>query len=313
MRGDHPTGARSGRPREQRLAQGRRRFRVAIELAGIAIGQELPALVDQEQGRPAGHGGGAHRRVVDRDDQGVGCQPVLGHGLAPGRIRERDRADDDIGLGRRGASLRDDVRGGDAGRGPGRRGKVHGPLRMTVVDDQPGSRQDVPDGRQMAVALHPGPHDGDRRRSARAESGHRDGGHGSRPLGGDRTTVEDRRRPTGRWIAEHDDRGDGRQAARPIAWEPGDPLDAEQVAAGIVGRVVVAVERAPGGGHGMGEGARRARVDAHLGRQLGIDHECGQGALGEGDALRHRRHGRFDLDPGQVHQIARHACSLDGG
>ena len=52
--------------RRGRLAERRARIRVAVELAGVAVGQELLALVDEEQGRVAGDVGGAVRRVVDR-------------------------------------------------------------------------------------------------------------------------------------------------------------------------------------------------------------------------------------------------------
>ncbi len=67
---DDTAGGWPGRPGEDRLTDRRGRVRVAVELPGVAVGDELPALVDEEQGGVTGDVGGAHRRVVDRDDEG---------------------------------------------------------------------------------------------------------------------------------------------------------------------------------------------------------------------------------------------------
>ena len=54
----------------------RRRVRIAVELAGVAVRQELAAVVDEEERRVARHLGGDHRGVVDGHHEGVGAQPV---------------------------------------------------------------------------------------------------------------------------------------------------------------------------------------------------------------------------------------------
>ena len=104
MRGDDSTRGGRGDPVEQRLADGRRGIGVVVELAGVAIGDELVALVDEEQRRIAGDLGGAVRRVVDGHDEGVGREPVVGHDL-PHRP-ERGGGDDDVGVTGRGAGVR---------------------------------------------------------------------------------------------------------------------------------------------------------------------------------------------------------------
>ena len=60
-------------PPDDGLADRRSRVRVAVEQAGIAVGQELLALVDEEERRIAGDLGRAVRRVVDGNDEGVGA------------------------------------------------------------------------------------------------------------------------------------------------------------------------------------------------------------------------------------------------
>ena len=63
-----------------RLAEGGRRVRVAVEQPGVAVGQELAAIIDEEQGGVAGDVGGA---VASRSRPGTtsasGGQPVGGH------------------------------------------------------------------------------------------------------------------------------------------------------------------------------------------------------------------------------------------
>ena len=71
----HDDAPRGGprRAGQDRLAERRRRVRVVVELPGVAVRQELAALVDEEEGGVAGDLGGEHRGVVDRHDEGVGA------------------------------------------------------------------------------------------------------------------------------------------------------------------------------------------------------------------------------------------------
>ena len=88
--------ARASAPARERLAHHRHRVRVAVELAGVAVGEELVAVVDDEQRRVAGDLGGAVGGVVDRHDERLGREPGVGHRLALGRRQERRGAHDDV-------------------------------------------------------------------------------------------------------------------------------------------------------------------------------------------------------------------------
>ena len=127
------------------------RIGVIVELAGIAVGEELVAFVDQEERRIPGDLGRAVRRVVDGDDEGVRRQPLVGHDLT--HRPERGNGDDDVGIARRASGV-----GGHATwsmprspsadlREAGRR------IRRLVEDDERTTREDVPDDLDVAVAL----------------------------------------------------------------------------------------------------------------------------------------------------------------
>ena len=88
-------------------------IRIARELAGLAVRQELVAVIDEEQVGVAGDLGGDMGRVVDGHDQRVRHEPVIGHHLAPVRA-ERGGGDRDIGAG----DGRAGVRGGAAAATP---------------------------------------------------------------------------------------------------------------------------------------------------------------------------------------------------
>src|SRR6478672_13840102 len=125
---------RTLRARDDRLADRRGRVRVAVEVARVAVREELLALVDEEEGRPRRDLRGAVRRVVDGDDERVGRQPVVGHHLPDGP--ERRGGDDDIGVadgvpGRRGHGRADDA----VGR-PGRLRERRRPLGVAIEHGQ---------------------------------------------------------------------------------------------------------------------------------------------------------------------------------
>ena len=143
---------------------------IAVELAGVAVRQELAALVGQEQDGVARDLGGDHRRVVDGDDQGVGRQPVVRHRLALARWREGRGGDHDVRAGDGVAGGRGHLGGGDPG---GRAGRVReglGTFGLAVVDREPDARELMPDHRQVAVPLDAGP---DERRARRARPSER--------------------------------------------------------------------------------------------------------------------------------------------
>ena len=138
MRDDDPSVRGPDRPAEDRLADRGRRVRVVVELAGVAIRQELASIVDQEQRRLAGDRRREHRRVVDGDDERVVAQPIPVHHLPFRGIRERGGGDDDVGRVRRLAHpiRRDGVRTGDPSRPAGGLGECLGPVRMAVDDGE---------------------------------------------------------------------------------------------------------------------------------------------------------------------------------
>ena len=49
MRRDHAPASRPRRAGEDRLAERRRRVRVVVEQPGVAVGEELAAVVDEEE------------------------------------------------------------------------------------------------------------------------------------------------------------------------------------------------------------------------------------------------------------------------
>ena len=284
---------------EDRLAQGGPRVRIAVELARVAVGQELVALVDEEEGGVARDLGGHDGGVVDRDDEGVGRQPVAGHRLTIRRCRERGRGHDHIGLRRRRARGWRHVDGRDADRVSGDLRQRLRPVGIAVVDGQLEARQEGTEDGQVAVALDPGTDQGHPRRPAvhpGRESANGDPGDGRGPHGRDRPAVEDGRRHARGGIAEDHQGADGRQAQRTVGTEPGDPLDPEQVLRSTrVGSAQV-------GGHRVCERAFRAWVDPDLGRQFGTRDEGGHRPFRECQALVERRHRRKHIAGREVAQ-----------
>ena len=255
-----------------------------------AIRLELAPLVDQEQGGFAGDRRRDHRRVIDGHHQRVWRQPVRRRDLAHGP--ERDRGDDDIraGHGGLGAGRRLDL--GDAGRPAGDLGEVRGAFRMPIMDRQRQSGEEVAEDRQVAAALHARTDKGGAHRStddAWREVPDGDAGDRGRALGGDRGAIEDADRKAGPRIVEQDQGGDRGQADGAVAGEADDPLHAQQVVR--AGRIRSRQECR----HGMGEGIRRARLDAQLGWQLRIARQRRHRHLGEPDALLDGGHGGLHL------------------
>jgi hypothetical protein len=78
--GDQDSPGVTDRAVAQGLAQRRGGIRVADEAAAGASGQELVALVDEEE-RLAGEGGGGLHVVVDGDEERVRAEPVRIEGL----------------------------------------------------------------------------------------------------------------------------------------------------------------------------------------------------------------------------------------
>ena len=98
-------------------------------------------------------------------------------------------------------------------------------------------------------------------------------------------------------VVEHD-RGVDRGLARgAVGGEPGDPLEAQEVGRGVTAQAAVQPGR-----HGVGEAARRTRVDADLGRQFRVRHEGPHRLFGEPEALLERRHRRLHRGRVQVDQ-----------
>ena len=149
---DHdPTGLGSRDPVEQRLAEGGGWIGVIVELAGVPVGQELVALVDEEQRRIARDFSGAVRRVVDRHDEGVGREPVVGHDLAD--RAERRGGDHDVRVVRCRACVCGHRDLGDAVRRSRRLGEATSGIRRLIEDRERTSRKDVPDHFDVAVTL----------------------------------------------------------------------------------------------------------------------------------------------------------------
>ena len=152
---DDAARRRPSRPVQDRLAEGRRRVGVVVEQPRVAVGQELAAVVDQEQRRVTRDLGGAVRRVVDRHDERVRRQPVVGHDLAD--RAERGGRHHDVRVPDGGLRVgRDRYRADPVGR-LRLVGERRGPLRVSIEERQRDARQHVPEHREMAVALDPGP------------------------------------------------------------------------------------------------------------------------------------------------------------
>ena len=127
---DHhpPLGPR--RPGDERLAERRAGFGVILERPVRASVIELAAVVDEEQGSLASHRRRAVRGVVDRHDERIRREPVVGHDLAD-RPEGRDRHHD-IGSRDGLASTRGDLRGAHARRPSRLLQECRGPLDMAI-------------------------------------------------------------------------------------------------------------------------------------------------------------------------------------
>ena len=231
---DHATGRAPGAG-EDRLAEGRGRIGIAVELAGVPVGQELPTVVDEEQARRGRDLGRQHRRVVDRHDERVRRESTPS-GSGARRAPERGHGDDDVGI-RRGR-----------GRRPRRPvtapmpGVARASLRERLGTRRRGGRG-WPGGRRAGRGR--GPPDGLRPATPAPMSAARTGGRATagpnRAIAtpdtaavrwaviGPPSRIADRH--AGRRVVEDDDRVDGRQPSRRVGRaEPGDPLDPEVVA-----------------------------------------------------------------------------------
>ena len=153
MRHDDAPGGRPLRPAEDRLAERRRRVRVAIELARVAIGEELLAIVDEEERRLA-----------------ATTAPSSTSRSRPARRARRVRASPASSPGGRGpneAAVTTTSAPSTAARAVGRRssptpipsvrraslGERLGALRVAVEHRELDARQHVPEDREVAVAL----------------------------------------------------------------------------------------------------------------------------------------------------------------
>ena len=112
-------------------------------------------MVDQEERRAGGNLGGAVRGVVDRHDQGVRAEPVVGHDL-PDRA-ERGGRHDDVGAADRRARADRHGHGRDPGGLTGLDGQRLGALEVTIEQHEVHAGEEVPEHRQVAPALDPGP------------------------------------------------------------------------------------------------------------------------------------------------------------
>ena len=157
------------RPGEDRLAERRRRVRVAVELAGVAVGEELAAVVDEEQGGVAGDLGGAvSSRSRPATTSASGASQSLVMRLAAGRGRN------DAAVTTTSASAVASRAVGatrDRRRCPASRAAAVGQRRGARPDRGRGSRastpgQHVPEDREVAVALDAGADERGPRRAA---------------------------------------------------------------------------------------------------------------------------------------------------
>ena len=211
-------GRAAGRcsPGQDRLAERRRRVRVAIEQARVAIGEELVAIVDEEQrrlARPRRPSSTSRSRPARRAHPGR-ASPASSPGGAGrttrrSRRRPRRRRRPRASAAAVAAPIPSVARAASPPappRGPG------GDRTTRQLD----ARQHVPEHREVAVALDPA---ADERRASRPagdlrrEAPDRDARHRRGPLGGDRTAVEDRHGQAGRGVVEDHDGVDRRQPA----------------------------------------------------------------------------------------------------
>ena len=196
-----PRGGR-GVSGEDGLAERGRGLRIAIEQPGRPIGQELLAMVDEEERRVTRHVGGAIRRVVHRHDQRIRCQPVVGHHLA--HRAEGGRRDDDVGIGDGRARVGGDRDGSDPIRPPGLGRERLGSLRMAVEHREVHAGRTWPMTGRWLRPWTPAPISAARgaRSGRRSEPSDRDAGDGGGPQRGDRSAVEDRGRQPGLRVVE---------------------------------------------------------------------------------------------------------------
>ena len=153
MRHDDAAGGRPLHAAQDRLAEGGVRIRVVIEQPRIAVGEELLALVDEEQRRAGGHGCRAVGGVVDRHDERIGCEPVRCHHLAEGP--ERSGGHDHVGTVDRGLCRGSGGRRGDPLRQACFLRERCRAIRVTIEYGELHAGQHVPDHRDVAVPLDP--------------------------------------------------------------------------------------------------------------------------------------------------------------
>ena len=127
--------------------------------------------------------------------------------------------------------------------------------------------------------------------SGRARYLRRDAGAGAGAHGGDPGAVHHRERHAGLRVVEHEEAGDVRQALGGVGRVAGDPLEAGHLGLPHVGR------------HGVDE-AVRARVDAGLGRHLGLAAALGgEPGVERVDDLAHGHAETLDVRPAQVDEF----------
>ena len=210
------------RPVEDRLAERRRRVRVVVEQPGVAVGQELAALVDQEQRRRPAR---PRRRSTSRSRPGTTSASGASQSLVmTWRTGPNEAAVTTTSASRTAAraSGATDDRADPVGRLARRR-----PAPRPAPDvgrrapaRRPGSTW--PEHGEMAAALDPGPDERGARRRARLTAGANrrmaTPDTAAVRIGGDRPAVEDRRRQPGRGVVEDHDRVDRRHAAARCSW-----------------------------------------------------------------------------------------------
>ena len=144
-------------------------------------------------------------RIVDRHDEVIGREPVLGHDLT--RRVQGCRGDDDVGVGDCFLSAAGHVHRPDAGCFLGIVCEALGTIRMSIEQSQVNARQGMAEHRQVAVTLLSGSDQGRSRRTSlegRCESADGDARDRGRALSGDRTRIQDRSRHAGGRVVEHD-------------------------------------------------------------------------------------------------------------
>ena len=290
MRDEDPALDRRLRARDDRLADRGRRVRVAVEIAGVAVGEELRPLVDREQGSPRGRPRRTRRSRSRprRPARRASASPASGPGARRRRrTRRRSRRRRRPGWlrGRRRRSA--PRRSRRSSRACVATASDRSAWRSKTTISQPGST--APRTGRWLRAWTPAPSRATRAGRPRwpPEPADGDAADRRRPLGGDRPGVEDRRRDAGRGIRQQDEPVDRREPALPVGREPRDPLDPEEVPG---------VRRAAEvGRHRVGERALRPWVDADLRWQLGVGDQRDHRPLGQAQPLVERRHRRLHV------------------